>query len=218
MALLLNIDTALENASVCLAKGEAVVAFAENSVKNQTASWLHEAIKEMAGKAGITLQDIDAVAVSNGPGSYTGLRIGLATAKGLCYALQIPLICINTLTLMASAVKDKAEEFIVPMIDARRMEVFTALFDKELNIIKQPEATILSPESYADILTNHKVLFTGDGTVKFKSIVTAPTASFIEGKVNALNMLGLSQQRFEQQMFNDLAYTEPFYIKNVYTK
>lgn len=217
MALILNIDTALSNASICIANDDVSLAYTENETKEKHAGWIHDAITNMLQVANVALGDLDAVAVSNGPGSYTGLRISLATAKGLCYALNIPLICISTLEVMAHAVKDDAWDLICPMIDARRMEVFTAVYDKELKTIKTAEALILSETSFADILTNHKVLFTGDGMLKFKHLATSPNAVFQAVNTNALSMLPLSAPKYHKSDFADLAYAEPFYVKAVHT-
>ncbi len=217
MPLILNIDTAVTSASVCLAEGDSVVGFAENHVEKHHATWLPLAIKDVMKNAGVRLTALKAVSVSNGPGSYTGLRIGLSAAKGLCYTLGIPLICLNTLSIMALAAVDMAEDLICPMIDARRMEVYTAIYDKQLQIIKQPEATILTSHSYSAILQKRKVLFTGNGMLKFKTIAPFANATFANPKVDALNMAGLSFQKLQKQQFEDVAYTEPFYIKAAYT-
>ncbi|MCH5600314.1 tRNA (adenosine(37)-N6)-threonylcarbamoyltransferase complex dimerization subunit type 1 TsaB [Niabella ginsengisoli] len=140
--LILNIDTAIDKGSICISDGLNVITFDQNEKRNEQAGWLHEAIQNAFQKTGMDMKNLDAVAVSNGPGSYTGLRIGLASAKGFCYALKKPLICINTLQIMASAVKNKAKDLICPMIDARRMEVFTAVFNKELELYQEPFARV----------------------------------------------------------------------------
>lgn len=217
MALILNIDTALQTASVCLSKDGVPLAFEESTTQNQHASWLHTSIKNILVSNGTSFYDIDAIAVSNGPGSYTGLRIGLSTAKGICYASNIPLICISTLTIMASSVAGEATDIICPMIDARRMEVFTALYDKELNIVTKPFALKLQQESFHEVLSDHKILFTGDGAIKFEDMITDTNAIFVQRKISALNMLPLAEEMYANARYADLAYSEPEYVKAVYT-
>lgn len=216
MALILNIDTALQSGSVCLSNNEVLLALKVNTEQHQQASWVHQAIAQVMAETGIALHELQAVAVSNGPGSYTGLRIGLSTAKGICFALKIPLICINTLQMMASVIVSKQYDFFCPMIDARRMEVFTAVYDKQLNIIEKPQAKILDENSFADILQNNKVLFTGDGVPKFQQIVNFPQANFIQQHFNAGNLIPLSLHKFKSTTFSNLAYTEPEYLKAVH--
>ena len=143
MSIILNIDTAVQTSSVCLAQNNEVLALKINPSQKDSAAWLHMAIKEVLKEQNIELKDLDAIAVSEGPGSYTGLRVGMSTAKGLCYVSQKPLITINSLQMMAVAAKDEPTDFICPMIDARRMEVFTAIFDHELNYVLQPSNFIL---------------------------------------------------------------------------
>lgn len=217
MALILNIDTALQTGSVCLSENEKPISFLENTQQGQQANWVHNAIKQVISDADITFGSLNAVAVSNGPGSYTGLRIGLSTAKGICYALKIPLICINTLTIMASAVAGHATDLICPMIDARRMEVFAALYDRQLNIVDRPKALVLEKNTFSDILACHKVLFTGDGSKKFKELEPS-NATFVDNNHNVLHQLFLSAKMYAQSEFADLAYSEPEYLKPVYTK
>ena len=147
MALILNIDTSLETASVCLAKDAVAVKLLINENQRDHASWIHNAIHLALQDSGCLITELEAVAVSNGPGSYTGLRVGLATAKGLCYGLGIPLITISTLKMMATAVKHKASDLICPMIDARRMEVFTAVYNKDLLELSPAQAMIIDETS-----------------------------------------------------------------------
>lgn len=215
MALILNIDTALDLASICLAKDGLMKAYAENETRKEQASWLHPAIKEIFTQCHIGLQELDAIAVSNGPGSYTGLRIGLSTAKGLCYALKVPLIAINTLQIMANAVSGRANNLICPMIDARRMEVYTAVFDKRLNFVHKPHAMVLDEHSFSDML-QHEILFTGSGSEKFRPIHGLGKATFLHHNFNAANMLNISEQLYIKKQFADLAYCEPYYLKPVH--
>lgn len=160
----------------------------------------------------------DAVAVSCGPGSYTGLRIGVSTAKGLCYGWNVPLIAINTLQLLASTVATErqagSDTLFCPMIDARRMEVFSAFYDKNLNLFREIAADIVDEESYLDILADHKVLFFGNGADKCRSSITHSNAEFVENIVpKAVNMIPLAEKAFAEGKFEDVAYFEPFYLK-----
>ncbi len=216
MGIILNIDTAIEKASICLAKNGVPIAYAELAERNAQAAWLHKAIRDLLSEAGIDMQMLDAIAVSNGPGSYTGLRIGLSTAKGLCFVLQKPLITLNTLTVMAHASVDQAPDLICPMIDARRMEVFTAVFDKNLTMIEEPAAVVLSADSFSRILSAHQVLFTGNGAAKFKGLVVHPNARFEAREVNAAHMAALAETEYINRKFNNLAYAEPYYLKSVH--
>ena len=217
MALILNIDTALETGSVCISKDGLSIAYLENKEQGKQASWIHEAINNLLKEVQIDLKSLSAIGVSNGPGSYTGLRIGLSTAKGICYALNIPLITINTLSMMASAVAAKAEDLICPMIDARRMEVFTALYDKELNTIESRRSLILNENSFAEILAERKILFTGNGSERFKNLVQHSNALFLNHFFNAQDLIPLSFKMFQSSQFADLAYSEPEYVKAVHT-
>lgn len=214
--LILNIDTAIHKGSFCISNNYDVLFFEINEKRNEQAGWLHQAIEEALQKAGLAPADLDAIAVSNGPGSYTGLRIGLASAKGLCYALKKPLICLNTLQVMAKAVQEEAVDLIGPMIDARRMEVFTALYNKELTIFKEPFATELSEKSFSDILEKRHVIFTGNGSAKFQPLAANNNARFADKNIDARDMVPLSVRFFKEKVFADVAYCEPYYVKDVY--
>ena len=170
MALILNIDTAIDTASVCLAKDAEVLSIAKNEKQKDHAAWLHIAIKEIFEKNTLDLKTINAIAATGGPGSYTGLRIGMATVKGICYALDKPLIILNTLQVMANAAKTENADLLCPMIDARRMEVFTALYSKDLQIVKEPAAITIDEKSFDDELSNHTICFFGNGSDKFRAI------------------------------------------------
>lgn len=163
------------------------------------------------------MKDINAVAVSNGPGSYTGLRIGLSAAKGLCYALQIPLITIGTLQMMAQAAKNSEANLFCPMIDARRMEVFTALYDSEGNEVMKPAALILDENSFAEELKESRILFFGNGAGKFKDICSNSNAIFKDIEAEASHLAKISQQKFTAGDFAALAYSEPYYVKEFFT-
>ena len=214
MALILNIDTSLDTASVCLGNNDGVLQVAINDNQKDHAAWIHTAINKLLKETGFPLKSLEAIAVSIGPGSYTGLRIGLSSAKGLCYALDIPLITISTLKMIASAVKQKATDLICPMVDARRLEVFTGLYNKDLLEISAARALIIDETSFD---TFHKILFCGKGSKKLQNILSSPNASFIETIPNASELSDLSQNCYINKQFANLAYSEPLYIKEFYT-
>jgi tRNA threonylcarbamoyladenosine biosynthesis protein TsaB len=173
MPLLLNIDTATGHASVCLSKGDVVLGMIESTEQKNHASFVQPAISELMAGAGYTLNALDGIAVTAGPGSYTGLRVGLASAKGICYALNKPLILINTLEVMAQAVVSRETSIdpstlICPLIDARRMEVFTALYDSSLHEIEPPHALVVDENSFAAVLKVQSVVFSGSGHAKLE--------------------------------------------------
>ena len=223
MSLILNIDTASENAHVSLAKDGQVLYSLASDVQKEHAAFLQTAIQELIKTAGVHLKDVDAVAVTAGPGSYTGLRVGLASAKGLCYALKIPLITIGTLeVLTVSALQlypPAADENILfcPMMDARRMEIFTAIYHKNLQQYLQPCALILDEFSFEKDLLKSKIMFFGSGSEKWEKIcpdnyrdtnAVFKTVSLLpESLGKSSNML------FSEKKFTDLAYSEPFYLK-----
>ena len=214
MSYILNIDTAVTTASVCLAKDSKPVALQINPSQKDGASWLHTAIKELMEEAGIFLQQLDAIAISSGPGSYTGLRVGMSAAKGLCFALQKPLITINTLQMMAVAAQDETTTLLCPMIDARRMEVFTAIYNQKLEEILPPANIILTEGLLSDVLNHQKICFFGNGSPKFKNISQSVNAHFKTIEASAKHMTALSFSAFEQNIFANLAYAEPFYGKS----
>jgi tRNA threonylcarbamoyladenosine biosynthesis protein TsaB len=215
LSYILNIETAVAGASVCLSTDEHILSKKENAEPKDGAAWIQPAIRELLAVAGISMQQLNAVAVSSGPGSYTGLRVGMATAKGLCYALKIPLITLNTLQVMAAAFRG-GNGLLCPMIDARRMEVFTALFDKDLNEVMPSRNLVLNPDSFDDILQTNVIHFFGNGSSKFSPLLKNKNAFFHEILMNASNMPALALIRFKQQVFSDLAYAEPFYGKGFY--
>lgn len=159
---------------------------------------------------------LDAIAVSSGPGSYTGLRIGVSEAKGLSYGLNIPLIAIPTARIMASMIKDRIgeDDLLCPMIDARRMEVYATFFDSSLNVVRETSADIVDGNSYADLLDNHTVVFFGNGAAKCRSVITHANARFIDDiHPLATGMVSLAEEAFLNSDFVDSAYFEPFYLK-----
>jgi tRNA threonylcarbamoyladenosine biosynthesis protein TsaB len=217
MALILNIDTAVDIGSICLAKDGEFLSVAKNESQKDHASWLHLAIKEIFEKNNLALVSVDAIAVTGGPGSYTGLRIGMATAKGICYALNKPLISLNTLLVMANAAKQVNADLLCPMIDARRMEVFTAIYTKELQIVKEPAAITLNENSFNDHLLNNSICFFGNGSNKFRTIKKHEKAIFNDIRIDGSSMISLSEKMFAEKEFSDLAYAEPLYLKEFYT-
>jgi len=215
MALVLNIETATTNCSVSLSKdGETLVLKEDNSSGYSHAEMLHVFIDEVFRVSKIKPSEIDAVSVSKGPGSYTGLRIGVSSAKGLCFALNKPLIAIDTLESLAYQVKAK-EGFIVPMLDARRMEVYAAIYNNEYSLHREIKAEVLNEESYSSLLTTSKVYFVGNGVVKTKSLIQHPNAVFIEGKLPSANeMAFLAELKYKKSDTEDVAYFEPYYLKD----
>lgn len=217
MSLILHIDTALSVASVCLSKEKASLGLLINENQQGHAAWLHSAIDELMKKCNYSLSQLDAISVSIGPGSYTGLRVGLSSAKGLSYALKIPLITIPSTTILAAAVKNEAIDLICPLIDARRMEVFTAIYDKNLNQIKAPYALIIEENSFDDFLNDHSILFCGDGCKKLQSTINNENIYFSDTTSNAFDLAQLAYEQYNRKEFADLAYVEPLYIKEFYS-
>jgi tRNA threonylcarbamoyladenosine biosynthesis protein TsaB len=217
MSLILNIDTAHNRASVCLSKDGNVLQLSLSENQKDHASWLHTEIAELLQRSGYAIKDLNAVAVSIGPGSYTGLRIGLSAAKGFCYALNIPLITVNSLKIIAFAVRDEGGHIICPLIDARRMEVFTAIYDKELNETVSPHAMLINEKSFASILSSGKILFCGNAVQKLQPLISNSNAFFSNTPADASQLARLSIDCFIKKDFADLAYTEPLYVKEFYT-
>jgi tRNA threonylcarbamoyladenosine biosynthesis protein TsaB len=219
MALILNIDTATEKASISLSQEGNSLLLSENLEQKEHASWLHQAIADMMGKAGRKMHDLQAIAVAAGPGSYTGLRVGMAAAKGFCFALGIPLITENTLKIMALAAIRQAPGtgLYCPMIDARRMEVFTALFSSDLVELMAPTAMVVDENSFSQTLSEHQVSFFGGGSNKCKPLLIATSAAFIEINSHAGYLGILSFSRYLQGEFTDIVYSEPAYTKEFYT-
>ncbi|WP_130733531.1 tRNA (adenosine(37)-N6)-threonylcarbamoyltransferase complex dimerization subunit type 1 TsaB [Flavobacterium sp. J27] len=214
MALILNIETATKNCSVALAQDGKTIVCKEIATENFShAEKLHVFIEAVLEEAKCNFKDIQAVAVSQGPGSYTGLRIGVSSAKGLCYALQVPLIAIDTLALLAHQLKVD-NGIIIPMIDARRMEVYTAYFDKNYAKIRGTEAEIIDASSYKEM--EEIVHFVGDGAMKCKTLLTDAKFIFHEHIVypSANEMSNLSFEKYKKSDFVDVAYFEPFYLKD----
>lgn len=219
MALILQIETATTACSVALAQDGNVLACKELNERNVHAEVITVFIEEVVATAGKTYADLDAVAVSSGPGSYTGLRIGVSTAKGLCYALDKPLIAVETLQAMTdgmAAQNPEKDTLLCPMIDARRMEVYTALFDSSGQRVKVTSAEIIDEHSFSDVLANQPVLFFGDGAEKCRSVLQSHgNAHFAADFVNSARYLTKGAlAKFAALQFEDIAYFEPFYLKD----
>jgi tRNA threonylcarbamoyladenosine biosynthesis protein TsaB len=214
---ILNIDTAVTSASVCLARDDQSLGVKINPSQKDHAAWLHVAIKELVEEASLSLTQLDAIGISAGPGSYTGLRVGMSAAKGLCYALQKPLITVSTLQMMAVAAKDDSDALFCPMIDARRMEVFTAVYNSALEEILSPINLILAADSFFTLLEQHRIIFFGNGSTKFQEISHHSNAYFKQVEVSAEHMNTLIFNKLQQKLFADLAYVEPYYGKEFYT-
>jgi tRNA threonylcarbamoyladenosine biosynthesis protein TsaB len=217
VSIILNIDTAVEISSICIAENEVPIGVKINPSQKESAAWLHTAIKELIDEKNISLRQLNAIAVTEGPGSYTGLRVGMSTAKGLCYVLNKPLITVNTLKLMAFVARKAHGELLCPMIDARRMEVFAAVLDKELNFVLAPTNLILNESSFIEWLSKESIVFFGNGSVKFQGIMKHPNALFASIEANATSMVSLSYEKFLLREFADLAYAQPFYGKDFHS-
>ncbi len=214
MALILNIETASTNCSVALAKEGVILAIKEEDTPNYSHSeQLHVFIQAVLTEAKYDLEDLDAIAVSKGPGSYTGLRIGVSAAKGLCFSLDLPLISIPTLESMAQQVN--GGDFIIPLLDARRMEVYAAVFDKDRHRVRETRAEIVDEHSFEEFLQKGKVVLLGSGAEKCKEVLSGPNVIFnTEAVPSAREMASLSYQKFLDREFEDVAYFEPFYLKD----
>lgn len=214
---ILQINTALQEASVSIGCDGELLGERINPAQQEHAGFVQPAIAELCDSLNITLKDLDAVSVVNGPGSYTGLRVGLSAAKGICYALNLPLILVNTLEWMARCNQDHGAALVCSMIDARRMEVFTAIYDQNLNMVMDPQAMILDPSSFSEILSKKSIAFIGDGAKKWQALCENPQAHFPQTDLNASALSMLSIKAYNEEKFADLAYSEPFYTKDFHT-
>lgn len=215
MAFILNIETATTNCSVSLSKAGKTVVLKEDNSKNYShAEYLHVFIDGVLKEANISYNELNAVAISKGPGSYTGLRIGVSAAKGLCFALDIPLISVPTLESLAHQV-DVNDGVIVSILDARRLEVYGAIFNSNYKEIRQTEAQVLDKNAFAEALNTGKVYFIGSGVEKTKDLILHPNAVFIDDKLPSANQMSLlAFDKFLQNDFEDVAYFEPYYLKD----
>jgi tRNA threonylcarbamoyladenosine biosynthesis protein TsaB len=220
MALILNIDTATENATISICENDKVIDYLSNVHQKDHASFLQPAIKNLLEKAGLSINKLDAVAVSAGPGSYTGLRVGMASAKGLCYALNIPFITISSLQIMALSSANQMKEqaaLYCPMIDARRMEVFTAIYDYDLSEIIQPCSMILDDENFKVILEKNKIYFSGSGILKLKEILHNENAFFNDSSISHHAQAHLAYEYYGKKNFDNIYSSSPVYLKEFYT-
>ncbi len=215
MAKILCLETATTNCSVALSINGSVAAFKEdNSQSFSHAERLHTFISEVLSMANIEFSELDAVAISKGPGSYTGLRIGVSAAKGLCFSLDIPLISVSTLQSLANQVTEESN-FVVPMLDARRMEVYAAVFNEQKEFVRNTKAEILDKESYSDYLDLGKVIFIGNGVDKFQELCAHPNAIYLSDLLpSAIQMVPLAEEKFREANFENVAYFEPYYLKD----
>lgn len=225
MALILSIETSTRVCSVALSENGNLLALEESNTRNSHAEQITVFSEQVLYKTGKSFSDLDAIAVSKGPGSYTGLRIGVSTAKGFCYSLDKPLISIGTLPALASGMIQSLQDqginpgdyLFCPMIDARRMEVYAAVYDSDLKVKRKVEAEIIDKDSYASFLREKPVLFVGDGAPKCKEVLEGNAhASFTEQPFlpSAAYMISLAEHKFAKKEFEDVAYFEPFYLKD----
>ena len=215
MALILSLETTTTNCSVSLSKkGETLVLRENYNTKFSHAESLHVFIDEVVESANIKPSEIDAIAVSKGPGSYTGLRIGVSAAKGLCFSLDKPLISVSTLESLSHQINIE-DGFIVPMLDARRMEIYSAIFDASHHQIRETQAQILEENSFLDYLDKSMVYFIGNGVEKTKALIQHENAVFVKDKLPSANEMGkLAFQKFRDNDFENVAYFEPYYLKD----
>lgn len=217
MGVILNLETSSTNCSVCLAKDGVILAMKElNSENYSHAEKLHVFIEEVMNEAALKMQDLEAIAVSKGPGSYTGLRIGVSAAKGLCYALDVPLVSVSTLKSMASQLKSVDEDaLVIPVLDARRMEVYSAVFDNHLNQVRETRAEIIDEQSFEEYIGSTSVHFLGSGAEKIKGIFNSENLTFhLDVVPSAKEMALISFDKFKNKDFEDVAYFEPYYLKD----
>lgn len=224
MAKILLLETATETCSAAIADNGQIVLCRESTEGYNHSEKLTVFIEEIFAECGMSPGQLDAVCTSRGPGSYTGLRIGVSAAKGFCYALDLPLIAVSTLHALAHHLATAPDEFgatitpgtlLCPMLDARRMEVYTALYDSKGNPISEISAKIIDHQSFAEELQNHIIYFSGNGAEKCKTMIHHSNARFIsEFHASARFMSPLAEKSFEHKAFEDVAYFEPFYLKD----
>ena len=215
MAVILCLETSTTNCSVAIAvDGEIIALQEDNNNKYSHAEKLHSFIDQVLAESGTLKSSLQAIAVSKGPGSYTGLRIGVSAAKGLCFAMDVPLIAIPTLEALAhQAVIENG--CIISMLDARRLEVYAAVFSSDNNQIRETKAEVLDENSYDDYLKTNKVFFIGDGVQKFKALCKHKNAVFIDNKLPSAKQIGaLAELKYHKNDFEDVAYFEPYYLKD----
>ena len=215
MARILLIETSTSVLSVALAVDGTVACERVCEEPRKQASLTAPLVKEVLDEASLSARELDAVCVSSGPGSYTGLRVGVSTAKGVAFGAGIPLLSVGTLDILVSGVSGEgAPQFIVPMIDARRMEVYTAVYSSEGERLTPVEAKVIGPDAFREYLEQGEVLFVGDGALKCREVIQSPAARFQEAHPLARHMAAAAQKAFEEEKFENLAYFEPFYLKD----
>ena len=224
--LILHIETATDICSVAISQGKDVLALVESGAERSHATLLNRFIREAASDAGKEIKQLDAIAVSKGPGSYTGLRIGVSTAKGLAYALNKPLLSCGTIESMAHSAMKRPEfqkllekyagqVLLSPMLDARRMEVYTAFFTPDLKMIREVKAEIIDESSFTELLDKHNICFFGNGAEKCREVITHRHAHFMDGlNPSSEAMIKPVLSKFLRSEFEDVAYFEPFYLKD----
>jgi tRNA threonylcarbamoyladenosine biosynthesis protein TsaB len=220
MAIILNIDTATETAIISISEKDIVIEYVINNNQKDHASFLQPAIKTLLQKINLPINKLNAVSVTAGPGSYTGLRVGMASAKGLCFALQIPMICISTLEVIAESGRkhvNGASAWFCPMIDARRMEVFTAVYNGDMEEIMKPCAMVLDEGSFKDMLQSNKIYFSGSGILKLKEIINNKNAFFINTATSPYAMGNLSYKNYIKNNFANIYSSSPIYLKEFYS-
>lgn len=208
-------ETATTNCSVGISQDGKIIALKEDNSRNYShAEKLHVFIDEVLKEVNMEAEELDAIAVSKGPGSYTGLRIGVSAAKGLCFSLNIPLISVPTLDLLACQLKGESG-LIVPMLDARRMEVYSAVFESEGRQIRGTQAQVLDENSFSEYLEKSKVHFIGNGVTKFEEVCTSQNAVFHKLKFPSANdMAQIAEEKYKKSDIEDVAYFEPYYLKD----
>lgn len=225
MATLLHIDTAGEKAMVAISQNGVLIAIQENEVFQTHASFLQVAIQTLVTETTIPLNSIDAIAVTMGPGSYTGLRVGLSSAKGIAYALNKPIIGLSTLALLANAaskhrwfIEKKEQVQIFAMIDAKRMEVFGAIYDSQLNCQLTEQAIVIDSNYLANLVEKHPTICIGSAATKAKALLDNPSIVYVEESYNILDSIQLADAAFTKGEFADTAYSSPSYLKEFFFK
>lgn len=216
MAIILNLETATTNCSVSVAKEGKLLLLKEDSTPNYSHSeQLHNFIQQALKEASLSLEELDAIAVSKGPGSYTGLRIGVSAAKGLCFSLGIPLISVATLQSMTHQMKVREGEFVISLLDARRMEVYAAIYDKNHVEVRETRAEIVEEHTFSEYAGKENVWLIGSGAEKCKNLLKHPNFNFETTIMPSAREMGeLSELKFQNGDFEDVAYFEPYYLKD----
>jgi tRNA threonylcarbamoyladenosine biosynthesis protein TsaB len=219
MAVIVNIETATKVCSVSLSKDSELISIRESIIENSHSGQITVFVEEVLKESGISINNVDAFSVSKGPGSYTGLRIGVSTAKGFCFALDKPLISVGTLDSMTNGLINlnlfESSVLFCPMIDARRMEVYCAIFDHDNIMIKPVSAEIIDNLSFSEFLASSKIVFFGDGADKCKPILNSPNAVFYdEFNTSSKYMIELSEEKYQKNIFENIVTFEPYYLKD----